>query len=581
MLAVALGLGIATGPVAVTGADQGPAEDRPNIVVLMTDDQTVESLRAMPQTRRLLAGEGVEFANNFASNPLCCPSRSTFLTGRYAHNHGVLRNTVPNGGYVTLDGSQTLPVWLQRDGYYTAHIGKYLNGYGRDLPTEIPPGWDEWRGSVDPTTYSMYGFTLNEQGALTTYGDPDVPDPATYQTDVYAQKAVDLIGRRAPKRKPFFLSVAPLAPHGENDLGEDESPDATPGPRAAPRHEGAFANEALPLPPSFNEADVADKPEAIRARSPIGAGQQATIQARYRDRLEALLAVDDMVASLVTALRRSGELDETLFVFTSDNGFLHGEHRVRSGKQLPYEESIRVPLIVRGPGLPAGKVRRQTVANVDLAATILDYAGVSSPVPPDGRSLRRLAADGRLEPGRAILIENWCGQNEACFDPTIPRYQGVRTARYAYFEYPNGEAELYDLPLDPYELESRHADPGYAAIRGALSRLLGRLRACAGVECRVEPRLDLELDYERKRRGGGPCTASGVGLTLTRIDAREAISLQAFAGGRPAGEDPAPPLRALVAAGELRRGRPTELRANVTVLDGRVLSLDAEVPRRC
>ena len=422
-ITIALALAAA---VCLLGAAPGVPQDgkdprRPNVVVVMTDDQTVESLRVMPRVDSMLRDEGVEFTNNFASNPLCCPSRATYLTGQYPHNHGVLRNVAPNGGYAALDGSSTLPVWLQRAGYATVHIGKYLNGYGREDPAEVPPGWDEWRGSVDPTTYSMYGYTLNENGALTTYGDPDVEDPAAYQTDVYARKAVDVIERRAPDERPFFLSVAPLAPHGESDLGADDPPDGEPGPRAAPRHEGAFAAEPLPQPPSFNEADLSDKPAEIQALPPIGPNAAATIATRYRNRLETLLAVDDMVGAIVTALRRAGELDETVIVFTSDNGFLHGEHRIRQGKQHLYEESIRVPLIIRAPDLPEGATRTQPVANVDLAATILDYAEADGERAPDGRSLRRLARDRRLEPGRAILIENWCGAREECFDPAVPR----------------------------------------------------------------------------------------------------------------------------------------------------------------
>jgi N-acetylglucosamine-6-sulfatase len=560
---------------------EGTEEERPNVVVVMTDDQTVESLRVMPRLDRFVRAKGVEFASSFASNPLCCPSRATFLTGQYPHNHGVLRNVAPNGGYAQLDGRNTLPVWMQRAGYATVHIGKYLNGYGREDPTEVPPGWDEWRGSVDPTTYSMYGFTLNENGALTTYGDPDVVDPAAYQTDVYRQKAVDVIERRAPDQRPFFLSVAPLAPHGESDLGVDDPPDGEPGPRAAPRHEGAFAAEPLPLPPSYNEADVSDKPAEIQALTPIGPNAGEDIAKRYRNRLETLLAVDDMVGALITALRRAGELDETLFVFTSDNGFLHGEHRLRQGKQQAYEESIRVPLLMRGPGLPEGATRTQPVANVDLAATILDYAGAEAERTIDGRSLRRIAAEPSLEPGRAILIENWCGVREECFDPEVPRYRAVRTHRYLYAERPTGEAELYDLASDPYQLESKHADPAYAGVRLALSRLLRDLATCEGAGCRAEPRLRLKLDYERRRQDDERCTASGVMLTLGGRDEDEAVALDAFADGDPSGTDPAPPLRRYVATRELRRARPTELRANVTVLDGRVTSLDAKVPPRC
>ena len=309
---------------ATLGANSGGnTETPPNVIMLMTDDQTVESMRVMPKTNSLLVDRGVEFTNSFASNPVCCPSRATFLTGQYSHNNGVYRNTGSNGGYAALDGSRTLPVWLQRAGYFTAHVGKYLNGYGSLVPTEIPPGWSEWYGSVDPSTYSMHGYTLNQNGTLVTYGEREVEDPDTYQTDVYADKAAELIARRAPRRKPFFLSVAPLAPHSEvhpSGTGVEEFPN----PRPAPRHTGAFDSEPLPVTPSSNEADVSDKPAAIRALEPMSPAQVALATTRYRSRLASLLAVDDLVRTVVDAVRATGEVDRTLIVFTSDNGFPSG-----------------------------------------------------------------------------------------------------------------------------------------------------------------------------------------------------------------------------------------------------------------
>ena len=559
---------------------------RPNVVVVMTDDQTVESMRAMPQVQRLLADRGVTFANSFASNPVCCPSRATFLTGRYAHNTGVYRNSPPHGGYDDFRDRRTLPVALQRSGYFTAHIGKYLNGYGlRTDPTAIPPGWSDWRGSVDASTYRMYGYTLNENGRLVTYGDYDSEDPENYQTDVYAEKAVALIERRAPRHKPFFLNVAPLAPHTEalrrTSPGDDDPPTPSfPNPRPAPRHAGAFATERLPKGPSFNEADVSDKPAEIRAMPPLTPQAMGGERNRYRSRLASLLAVDDMVARIGRALRRTGELDDTLIVFTSDNGFLLGEHRIRTGKQYPYEESIRVPLVIRGPGVPRGETRRALAANVDLAPTILDYAGAKPPNRPDGRSLRKLMNEPRFEPGRAIALENWCQVDEACFDPEVPRYRGVRTNRYAYMEYPNGERELYDLERDPYELRSVHADSAYGRERRALGKLLARMRACRGSGCRIKPRLRLDVSYESKRVDGRRCVASAVLAEVVGADAGQALAAR-FAGPGPGRVDERRPLRHRLRRRDLpRRGRAT-ISANVTVIDGRVETIAARVPKAC
>ena len=337
---VALACGVAIGAQERGDTATAATAERPNIVVLETDDQTLAEMAVLPNVKRLIGDEGVSFDQNFDSFSLCCPSRATFLTGQYPHNDGVRGNAPPDGGFEKLDGTRTLPVWLQASGYYTAHLGKYLNGYGRRNPLEIPPGWSEWRGAVDPSTYRYYGYTLNENGALTTYCA--VPEPSCYQTDVLRDKANEIIRRRTPEG-PFFLWVAFLANHsgGPREPG-DPAGFATPDP--APRYANKLAGTPLPQPPSFNEADVSDKPLIIRRRPLITARQRANIQENWQQRRETLMAVDDAVVSIVDTLRATGELDNTLIVFTSDNGFFHGEHRVRNGKVLLYEESIHLPL---------------------------------------------------------------------------------------------------------------------------------------------------------------------------------------------------------------------------------------------
>ena len=182
------------------------ASGRANVVVLMTDDQTVGDLRGMARTRALIARRGVSFRRSYVSYPVCCPSRATYLSGQYPHNHGVLGLYPPTGGYGRFDKRNSLPVWLARAGYHSAHIGKFLNGYGSDSPADVPPGWSEWYGAVDPTTYRMWGFTLNENGSRRTYGSPFFEDPRLYQTDVYHRKAVDFIERRA-RQAPAVLPV--------------------------------------------------------------------------------------------------------------------------------------------------------------------------------------------------------------------------------------------------------------------------------------------------------------------------------------------------------------------------------------
>jgi N-acetylglucosamine-6-sulfatase len=449
-------------------ASVSDARGRPNVIVIMTDDQTVGSLQVMGNVKRLLAERGASFANSFVSFSMCCPSRATFLTGQYAHNHGVLSNDPPTGGYAKLDHSNTLPVWLQNAGYNTVHLGKYLNGYGLVDPTEIPPGWTEWHASVGWSSFRYYGYTLNERGRLVTY-------ERAYQTDLYARKAAEIIRRRAAQTKPFFLWAAFLAPHSGRPV-EPDDPEGLKTAVPAPRHHDYFVSERLPKPPGFNECDVSDKPRGIRRRPRLTPEQITAIREKYQQRLESLLAVDDAVAQIVRALRASGELRKTLIVFISDNGFLHGEHRDRSGKVLPYEPSIRVPLIVRGPGVPAGLRLTQPVANIDLAPTIVEAAGATAGRDMDGNSLLPLFQNSAIRFERDLLLEG---------PPGTKNFAGIRTARYVYAEYWNGEHELYDLAHDPYELKSRHADPAYDVVEQDLAVRLAWLRTCAGETCRM------------------------------------------------------------------------------------------------
>jgi len=453
------------------------ASARPNVVVLETDDQTLAEMEVLPNVRRLIGDAGVTFDNNFDSFSLCCPSRATFLTGQYSHNNGVRGNALPQGGFEKLDSTNTLAVWLQRDGYYTVHLGKYLNGYGRRNPLEIPPGWSEWRGAVDPSTYRYYGYTLNENGVLTTYCA--IPEPSCYQTDVYRDKANEIIRRRAPEG-PFFLWVAFLADHSGGPRDPDD-PTGLATPVPAPRHKDRFAGTPLPQPPNYNEADVSDKPAVIRARAPINARVQAAIQENWQQRRETLLAVDDAVASIVETLRTTGELDNTLLIFTSDNGFFHGEHRIRNGKVLLYEESIHLPLLMRWTGnstLPRGVHRKQLTMNVDDAETILNAAGATPGRVEDGVSLLPFWRDGGKEIGRDLLIDN---------TPGAGHFDAIRSRNFLYSEYQNGDRELYDLAKDPYELQSQHANPAYDRIKAALAGRLHNLVTCTGATCRARP----------------------------------------------------------------------------------------------
>jgi N-acetylglucosamine-6-sulfatase len=526
------------------GASAAPVE-RPNIVVVMTDDQTLESMRVMSGVKRSLAAEGTTFERAFVSNALCCPSRATLFSGQYSHNHGVIGNVPPDGGYGRLDKNNWLPIWLQRAGYRTVHIGKFLNQYGIRNPTEVPLGWSEWYASVDPSTYMFYGYTLNENGLLYTYG-LDL-NPFYYSTDYYAERALSVIRRMGETRTPFFLSLAFLAPHSGGPRDADD-PTGLVTPSPAPRHINRFAGERLPGDPAYNEVDVSDKPGFIQTLPPITAARAAAIDENYQQRLESLLAIDEAVVRIVDTLRVEGELDNTLILFTSDNGFFHGEHRVQLGKVLVYEPSIRVPLIMRGPGVPEGERRRQLVTNADLAPTILEAAGATAGKTQDGRSLFPLLEDRGLEWGRDLLIEGAPGVNQPAFD-------ALRTYRYVYVQHANGERELYDLERDPHQLTSLHADPAYAGVQAELSLRLGLLSVCAGRSCRARPPARLAVRSCRAR-------VSGTGVeTVTFRSARRLRQDRASPFGSPVG------------------GR--SLRARIQTSDGRVVTLDRRLPATC
>jgi N-acetylglucosamine-6-sulfatase len=502
------------------------AQARPNILVLETDDQTLADMAVLPKTRALIGGRGTTFANSFVNYSLCCPSRSTLYTGQYAHNHGVLGNRPPFGGFTRLDTSNWLPLWLQAAGYRTMHVGKFLNGYGRDAPPTVPPGFDDWYGMVDPSTYSYHGYTVDENGVLRTH-------PGVYSTDFVTAKANELITAAAKDPRPFFMSVAWVAPHTGAPRDVDD-PVGMASASPAPKYANAFGAAPLPRPASFNELDMNDKPLAMQARPRLGPVRVAKIQEAYQQRLESLLSVDDGVAAILERLRALGVLGNTLILFTSDNGFFHGEHRVPNGKVLVYEPSIRVPLLMRGPGVPRGRVAKQLVTNADLAPTILDAADAASGRVQDGRSLFGLLSDRGLEWGRELLIEGGGGSGGFAFT-------ALRNYRWKYVEYATGERELYDLERDPDELNSLQAEPKYAPLRAALAARLHALATCTGATCRARPALRLHVSRKCRR------------LPKVRLRGADAGSVEAV---------------------KLRLRKARRVRATVHLSDGRAVTLE-------
>jgi arylsulfatase A-like enzyme len=457
----------------MTSSTANPAAlGRPNIVVIMSDDQTVADMRVMPRTRNLIGTAGVTFRNSAVTYALCCPSRSTFLTGQYPHNHGVRSNTAPDGGFYALDHSNTLALWLQEAGYVTGHIGKYLNQYGSLDSLLIPPGYTEWYASIHLSAYEYYGYLMNENGRLVTYGTT----PDQYQADVYTAKALDFIRRRAPAAvagRPFFLFVTYLAPHwgGPVEPGDPAVRTAVP----APRHKGRFAGEALPKSPAFNEADMSDKPLSMRRRPRLTTLEMDEIRQSHQQRLESLLAVDEGVAKIVNALESRGLLQNTLVIYTSDNGWFQGQHRIESEKILPYEPAVKVPLLIRGPGITPGRSVSAPVANVDLAPTIVAAAGATARRTMDGRSLLPLLqGQTAWDTPRHVMVE------DSPLGGAATVFWSIRKGQYVYTEYANGDRELYDLRADSAQVASRHSDPAYATVRIRLAKRLAAMRTCRG-----------------------------------------------------------------------------------------------------
>jgi N-acetylglucosamine-6-sulfatase len=409
--------------------------------------------------------------NSYVTTPICCPSRATFHTGLYAHNQHVVANFGPRGGALgfsrLVKPRQTLAVRLHRAGYRTGYVGKYLNNPEYDGNFNVPRGWDRWFELTLGTTYKMYDFVLNANGRARSYGS----SPHDYQTDVLARTALRFISRSARKSKPFFLMLGTVAPH---DDGHREG--LSQNPLAAPRHLTRFDHASIRRSPSFNERDVSDKPRFIRRR-PLRKREKRAIRAHYRSRLESLLAVDDAVERILHRLRRTGERRHTVVIYTSDNGYLLGEHRL-TAKARAYEEAAAVPLLMRGPPIPRHKRRTQIVGNVDLAPTILDLAR-GHRADMDGRSLLPLARNPHKGQGRDLLIELFRASG------VRPKpFEAVRSRRYVLIDYPGRAGELYDLAKDSFQLHNRYRDRRYRRVGRELRSRLKALEDCRGARCR-------------------------------------------------------------------------------------------------
>jgi N-acetylglucosamine-6-sulfatase len=494
------------------------AAARPNVVMVMADDMRTDDLRFMPSVRRLLVGTGLTFRNSFSPYPLCCPARASFLTGRYAHNHHVFSHKSPYG-FRAFDDSRTLATALHGAGYNTGFIGKYLNGYGaqRSLVTGensfryVPRGWSDWYGAVSRPPGSRYtaGGTYNYTHTIfNVNGRIDDTHRGQYQTNVIGSFARKLVGKYHRSTKPFFLYVSAVAPHfgAPYEKGDPIHVRRADGSRfrlATPARpvsvRGRFNKvipraSGLPVDGGSSEADVSDKPRPMNRVADLSSAERSAVRNLTRQRAEALFVLDQQVARLVARLKSTGEYANTVFMFTSDNGYFLGEHRQRQGKIKPHEPSLRVPFVVAGKGVPHGE-RFDPVTTPGVTATIAQLAGVRRRMPfaLDGFSVvASMSADrgwrvpvvtegmvgGSTFPAQAALKAS--GFHDA--RNTI----GIRTGRWKYVRYSTGQAELYDLDADPNELRNVITDPRLDDVRAALQRLWLDYKDCLGRTCRAQ-----------------------------------------------------------------------------------------------
>ncbi len=441
-------------------------DSRPNIILIVTDDQPYHTVDYMPFVKTELMQNGVVFENGFATTPLCCPSRASILSGQYAHNHQVLTNTLPRGSASKFDASTSFSIQLQDSGYETAYLGKYMNGYDDLTPRGVvPPGWDSWNVFLGKNLVNnedagnlqyYYNFTLSQNGEAVDYKRNDY----NFSADIITNMALAFI--RDSKDSPFFMAVNYYNPHSPYIC--------------APRHKDAFRASTnwdwvQYRPPSFNEENIRDKPEYIGDLSPL---PEEKLDTAHLQILRSLLSVDDGVASIDAALKKAGLDENTIIIYTTDNGLTLGDHRFGVTKNCPYEACAKVPFIVYGPGYFEPRTDTSLVANIDLYATIADWAGFQVPESVDGLDMAPLLEDPNAPWRDALLIEHW--PTDEGTGSSIPEFYAIRTQEWKYTEYVTGEVELYDLVNDPYEMQNMAGKKDYRTIQEDLAKRLQELK---------------------------------------------------------------------------------------------------------
>ncbi|MDO8186387.1 sulfatase [Conexibacter sp. JD483] len=471
-------------------AQSGLSTTKPNIVFVLTDDLSWDLVDYMPNVQQLRS-EGVTFSNYIVTDSLCCPSRASILTGKYPHNTGIYKNTGADGGFLAFRSrgqeQATFATALAAQGYRTALMGKYMNQYNpisvKDAAGRpyIPPGWTDWQGVGNG--YPGYGYRMVRDDRVVRRGWRR----RDYLTTVLRRDAVGFVRSAVGNGQPFMLELASFAPHTP----------ATP----APRDEGRFASVTAPRSAAFDEVDLSDKPSWLRNHGRLSPGQQARIDELFQRRVRSVQAVDRALGKIRRELRALGVEQNTYVVFSSDNGFHMGQHRLTPGKLTAYDPDIRVPLVVAGPGVPAGSTIDAVAENVDLCPTFSELGGAVVPAAVDGRSLVPFlrGQPAPLDWREAALVEHR-GAVTSPADPDFPlrgsgnppTYEALRTRDLLYVEYANGERELYDRRVDPDELQNIAGEASPERL-AALSQQVSAMRTCVGVGCRVAARMGREL----------------------------------------------------------------------------------------
>jgi arylsulfatase A-like enzyme len=470
--------------------------------------ETLISKELMPNLKSYFVDVGTAFPETFAVSGLGGPSRATFLTGQYPHNHGMLGNYPPIGGITKLNQASTLATWMNSAGYYTALVGRHVTGYGWWTdPRAVPPGWDDWNALVEPGAFSMRNYSVNLKGTIVDFGAlATATGYDLYQTDVLSALAAASIRRAAAQTDPLFLLLTPViwnreigpiynvcadpndtGPFGGNFWGVSEQP--------ATRHLdtvfGDHLNFPLPQAPSFDEADVEDKPDWVKANPRLTIDDVDCLTKRYWRKLEAFRAVDDMLGTVMRELEAAGELTSTIAIFTGDNGLMDGQHRFPE-KTTAYEEAIRVPLWVRLPGVTTPRTSSRLVLSTDLAPTIAQLGQATMTHVADGRSIVPLLQNPEYSPWRTIGLLEYRMEGGQTYERFTgpPDYFAVRTSSdrpRLYVQYPTVttgvRGELYDLVNDPFQLDNLYTDPLRQPEKDRLEPWLNAMKTCRGFTC--------------------------------------------------------------------------------------------------